>query len=695
MTTRLDLGFDTNHNDPNEYYKSFALSPSAGKVVFCLRDEIVIYGGGGAQERLSIKPFGSLDKNKLVNFYNNYEYRPSSTDPYKGWMKLHTDVYYVPDIRNQDIQSWVSFPGIKANKIICNDVSALTLGERELKGSLLSASGSTRSINLESNPLIKGRVMTSFILLGDVLYIGFRDFDGMVECNLATGAVTSKIEGLNLTNATGNKPNSSNCQLALDTTTNTLYAHTQQGQFQRKLNEKSWWEISPAWYNGMVEVIAPGEVIFIANQGTLLYKAKEDRFYPQERLDVGYTRAVAKVGNELITYVRHGGQEPYFTPYFLSTPIQTAPRKEVTNIQELPILQPQDAIKYNGKLYVASKGSGFVEIDGDKAKVISPEPTLAVALRGNVILAVTRSLLISYNPSTAKTEVIKGLGKELNGVRLAASTLYTVIIENVGENGNQFAVYDSNYKEVFRWGESGTYLQDVQISNNEIYVAGFSNRTRQGVPVQVAFLKVFDASKSFQIVRSGWNFDPESLGNDMADARLYRIQLVGDKLYVLGESAGGNSVFRWNGFDLKTQTIAEGVDWFSLGTKTKANHISYTGVLAANTLKVISGQFTLTRTDSMDGNALRAKTLLVNEDSVFVGGMAAYKVQGRDSRKVLGQTLPKYGDVPGDASLLTLSADLNGSRKDWQAIAPADNVIYFDGSVALIEFKGQLKKVDF
>lgn len=708
-TTRLKLDYLDNQTT-RDYYKSFALLPSAGKAVICLKDSIVLYDEGGTRETLPVAPVDSSKGGKAVNFYNNYTWRPNSENPHKGWMRLHNTIFYAPNIRNQDIQSWRAFPSVGVNRIVASDNSALALAKHGLRGSWLKVDGTIKPVDFESNPLISGKVITSFIIIDDILHIGFRDGTGAAEINLLNGVVEVKSEGLNLTNANGSNTNGSDCQLAYDSSTNTLYAQTQQGQFKRNLDENKWQEINPAHYGGRVDVVAPGEISLIAQHGTWLYNA--DIFYPQTALSAGYTRAVVRVGNELISYVRHGGRGDHFTPYFLSTSIQSTPRKEVTKVQELAIKQPQNTIRVGYKLYVASKGSGLVEISDEGVKTLISEPTLAVTTKSsNELIVVTEKELLSYSLDTDKITKLNTFPKQLKTAKVKSKGQYTVVIENPKENGNQFVVYDSKNKEVYRWGESATYLFDAEIDGSEIYVAGFVQRRNsevmaygklaKNVPVQVPFLKVYDASKNFAVVRSCWNFDPNTLDANMADSRLYRITLVEEdgrkQIVVLGESHGGNTVFEWNGKDLNTRTMSKGTDWYGHAVQTGDTPATYVGILDAATLTVIRGQLTLARDGKMNGATLTSGDgcLCVGEDTIYVGGMAAYKIQGRDSRKVLGEYLPEYGTVPGDASLLTLSKDLDGSRKDWQAIAPAEKVLYFDGEVALVEYKGQLRKIDF
>ena len=76
-----------------------------------------------------------------------------------------------------------------------------------------------------------------------------------------------------------------------------------------------------------------------------------------------------------------------------------------------------------------------------------------------------------------------------------------------------------------------------------------------------------------------WDFDPSTLGKDMADSRMYRLTYrltiapTGEPI-VLGESAGGNSVFRWNGKNLTTEPRVK-TDVYSDTYNSKSNHMLY------------------------------------------------------------------------------------------------------------------------
>jgi hypothetical protein len=228
------------------------------------------------------------------------------------------------------------------------------------------------------------------------------------------------------------------------------------------------------------------------------------------------------------------------------------------------------------------------------------------------------------------------------------------------------------------------YVNDIAIGN-QVYVVGFSNR-KNGKPVQVPFLQALDPNNQLKEKWSSWNYNPSTLNNDMADGRLYRVVIGGDgKLAVLGESAGGNSLFRSNGKDVTTKCLTKkaeyslpvnsnkcrlvSTDSHNTPYNTASNHILYYAKLNSDTGEVTAGQFTLGRLPNTKGNTVRAKDGSLAVDSsgnIHIGGISAYGIAARDSNKVAGQAVAPYAG--SDMYLLTVSADLE-ERIRWTPFA--------------------------
>lgn len=219
-----------------------------------------------------------------------------------------------------------------------------------------------------------------------------------------------------------------------------------------------------------------------------------------------------------------------------------------------------------------------------------------------------------------------------------------------------------------------TYVNDIAIdpAGQRIYVVGFSNR-KSGKPVQVSFLHALDTKNDLKELWRTWDFEANLLSdpknNNMADSRLYRVVATNDdQVVVLGESAGGNSIYRWNGKDLTNNSTLVATDMYNTAYNTSSNHILYYGKVNASNGNVIAGQLTLTRLTPekrLKGNTIRAKDGALAVDAkgqIYIGGIAAYAIAERDSNKINGQQISTYAG--SDMYFLMVSADLK-KRLRW------------------------------
>jgi hypothetical protein len=218
-----------------------------------------------------------------------------------------------------------------------------------------------------------------------------------------------------------------------------------------------------------------------------------------------------------------------------------------------------------------------------------------------------------------------------------------------------------------------SYVNDIAIDpyGRRVYVVGFSNRN-SGKPVQVSFLHALDSQNGLNELWRTWDFAANLLSNpannNMADSRLYRVAVGADgNVVVLGESAGGNSIYRWNGKDLTTRTQVKS-DMYNDAYNTSSNHILYYAKVNAADGIVTAGQFALGRLPKekgYKGNTIRAKdgALAVDKKGrIYIGGVAAYGIADRDVNKVNGIPVSPYAG--SDMYFLMVSADLT-QRLRW------------------------------
>jgi hypothetical protein len=213
-------------------------------------------------------------------------------------------------------------------------------------------------------------------------------------------------------------------------------------------------------------------------------------------------------------------------------------------------------------------------------------------------------------------------------------------------------------------------VMDPLSTRRQLYVVGFANRRNANDgnnPVQVPFLYALN-SFDLGFVWRLWDYDPNTLTtpatdtkpktNNMADGRLYRVAVGGDgKVVVAGESAGGNSVFRWNGLDLATPTRMV-CDAYN----SKSAHMVYYAKIDAEAGQVINGQFAFPRqatTNVTNTFRVRDGSLDVDADgNIYIGGQAYSYIPNRDANQINGVPVGTYDGQSADMTLLQVSADL-------------------------------------
>ncbi|NJN30252.1 MAG: calcium-binding protein [Synechococcales cyanobacterium RM1_1_8] len=226
-----------------------------------------------------------------------------------------------------------------------------------------------------------------------------------------------------------------------------------------------------------------------------------------------------------------------------------------------------------------------------------------------------------------------------------------------------------------------SYVNDLAIdpTSGKLYVTGFDNKynSLDRNPVQVAFLTGFDLD--LNVNWQTWGQDANSLTlpvttpqgdrpqNDMADTRGYRITVGRDGgLYFLGEVAGGNSIFRWNGKDRTTATQVK-YDAYNDPYNSASPHQAYYARINAQTGEVMQGQLAFPRYNGA-ANAFRVDqgTIAADEQgNIYVGGVTFSGVDGRDNNAIAGQSVGSYVfRREGDLTALVVSSDFQ-QRRLW------------------------------
>jgi hypothetical protein len=345
------------------------------------------------------------------------------------------------------------------------------------------------------------------------------------------------------------------------------------------------------------------------------------------------------------------------------------------------------AIYCQNQLFVTNENTLFT-LDSNNYEAISltslaslTAPIFDMSNSGDNIFITTKAKLVKYNIiqntlTTVFTNPTSPKKARVDSDNLSNLTAYLADkVIRIFDNTNNNLIAQITIK--------ADYIEDIAIKNNRLYVVGYNNQrnTKQNKPVQSAFLRCFQISNTLTQLWQTWGFSGNQLGNDMADTRLYRVVASDSEVVVLGESAGGNTAFRWNGKDLSTPALIK-YDLFNDAYDTKSAHFAYYGIIDASTGKVKRGQFSIPRLlpSSTRSNTNTARSLAYDENHVYVGTWAFFQIRDRSLTKFLGVKPPVYKD--GDAALLKVPSDL-ASRDFW--FTPGNGqVLIFDQNCAVI-----------
>lgn len=328
-------------------------------------------------------------------------------------------------------------------------------------------------------------------------------------------------------------------------------------------------------------------------------------------------------------------------------------------------------------LFFNHNGKGVIEIRNNFGQKVQKTINLTGPIHDGKSPGEHKEFVVTGDFGThvynADGDLVRDLG--VKGNRVSMNRKGRVgLVQTVSDSRHRIYSFAPNGKLESQHTVRRNYVEDIAVSNTEdlIAIAGFDNKRRKGVPVQVAYVTGHRPNNLSQQVFQTWSHGGEEMGNDMADTRIYRMTF-GDngKLYVMGETAGGNTVFRWNGKDFQTPTLVS-YDLYNDGFQTKDEHKMYYGIVNTRNGRIERGQMTFTRTSSYRGNTFKAEGGSIYVDSrgvVYIGaGTTAFSIEGRDLRKFNQGTtgVGTYSD--GDTSVLIVSPDFR-ERIVWTVFA--------------------------
>jgi hypothetical protein len=218
-----------------------------------------------------------------------------------------------------------------------------------------------------------------------------------------------------------------------------------------------------------------------------------------------------------------------------------------------------------------------------------------------------------------------------------------------------------------------------------VFATGMDNKklpadnTLPGAPVQVAYLYAYGYDLGVR-KWTNWNYSGLDLNGQEADTRGYRVAMGRDnKLYFLGENAGGNSIFRWNprspigtlpdGRNGLLETSCEcwvQYDQFSQPFNTASPHFAYYARLEPATGTILKGQFIIPRLPNTKSNTFRVRAIAADETGqVVIGGISAFGIENRTAKRVAGQNSNEYGGA--DLTVFIASSNFS-TRIAWHPL---------------------------
>jgi hypothetical protein len=260
-----------------------------------------------------------------------------------------------------------------------------------------------------------------------------------------------------------------------------------------------------------------------------------------------------------------------------------------------------------------------------------------------------------------------------SGARVRWSTDGAVTRVAVGDRGTVAALGGTTVRVHTATGKvsgvvrlAGRTVNDVAVDDRTglVFVTGFTQAGGPCGQVQIPFVHAYDRSGARRWKL--YDYAPGDLGDLCGDTRGDRVAMGRDgKLYLAGEMSGGTTVFTTDGRSVRGKAANVGYDQFTRATNTGSAHLTYIARIDPATGAVRAGQMLLARIDTKgdQGNTITPRAITADaRGRVYVGGVSAYKIAGRDRLTMNGRRLAQYAG--GDAWVLVTSPDLR-SRLLW------------------------------
>ena len=293
-----------------------------------------------------------------------------------------------------------------------------------------------------------------------------------------------------------------------------------------------------------------------------------------------------------------------------------------------------------------------------KLRTVAGKPVAVLALADGFALfdfdsetasVIARSGALRVDISAAG--VIATLSRATSGYEYA-------VYRGLAEFGQKAAAYTRNVQR--------SYVEDIVISEaaNRLVIVGFDNkRMPTGMPIQVAFAQGVNlATGAPSWMKFG--YDGKDTTGNVADTRLYRARIGDDgDLYLSGESAGSETVFRYNGDALNGTVILKYTDFYNQLWNTASAHMSYHAQLDPQTGVIKQAQLTMGRLSSGKSNTFRVRDIAVAQGRVFMPAVGAASIGNRDANVINGGAVSSYAG--GDPVMLAVDSGNFANRLAW------------------------------
>lgn len=292
----------------------------------------------------------------------------------------------------------------------------------------------------------------------------------------------------------------------------------------------------------------------------------------------------------------------------------------------------------DGSVVIAARGQGMVRLASDLQTVVWTDGRPA---------------------GEPERVAVGGVGAEFRAAVLTSSKTVRVLDPSGSLQGSR-TFTDSSVSDVA-----------VSADGRQVVVTGFNNRSINGTPVQVPFIRAFNPTFGAPL----WTAYDWTAGqlvteqsNSLADSRGVRVAFGLDgMLYFAGRTDGGNNTFRFDPLIVDRQLPGDELISYDPYTNTAgiggASAITVFGRFDPVNGDVLKLQLLLARLSNGNGNTVVPGAITADRQGrVFLGGQTFATIQNRDQQTLSGLPVGPYQG--GEAFLLAVEPDFT-AREAW------------------------------